>query len=407
MIKAAAVPGLSTDPTQGPTTVLPNPRRLSRLPRPARRVSVFALLFLPFLALAAAPAPAQARDRWSKEKAEAWARETPWLVGCNFITSNAVNELEMWQADSFDPAAIDRELGLAEGLGFNSVRVFLHDLAWRTDPEGFLKRVDQFLAIAAKHHIGAMPVLLDSCWDPFPKAGPQRPPTPHVHNSGWVQSPGLEVLKDPARHGELEAYVKAVVGRFKDDSRVQVWDLMNEPDNTNNSSYGARELKNKPELALALLRKVFQWAREAEPSQPLTSGVWQGDYAGEKASAMNRFQIEASDVVSFHCYDPLPKLEQKVAELRSYGRPLLCTEYMARGNGSRFDPILGYFRDQNIAAYNWGFVAGKSQTIYPWDSWKTRYTAEPKLWFHDIFRQDGAPYDEAEVAYIRKVTGKK
>jgi Cellulase (glycosyl hydrolase family 5) len=358
------------------------------------------------MVLGSFPADATAREPWSKERAEAWGKATPRLVGCNFIPSTAVNELEMWQAETFDPATIERELGWAEGLGFNSVRVFLHDIAWRTDPEGFLKRVDQFLGIAEKHHIGAMLVLLDSCWDPFPKAGPQRPPMPHVHNSGWVQSPGLKVLEDPARHGELEPYVKAVVGRFKNDPRVQVWDLINEPDNTNNSSYGQHELKNKPELALALLRKVFAWARAADPSQPLTSGVWIGDYAGEKASAMSRYQIEASDVVSFHCYDPVPMLEQKVAVLRQYGRPLLCTEYMARGNKSFFDPVLGYLYEQGIAAYNWGFVAGKSQTIYPWDSWKTHYTAEPTLWFHDIFRKDGTPYDPAEVAYIRKVTGK-
>ena len=358
------------------------------------------------LLLGSFPSDARARDRWSKEQAEAWARKTPWLVGCNFIPSTAVNQLEMWQADTFDPATIDRELGWAEGLGFNSVRVFLHDIAWRTDPDGFLKRVDQFLAIAEKHKIGAMFVLLDSCWDPFPKAGPQRPPTPHVHNSGWVQSPGLEVLKDPARHGELEPYVKAVVGRFKDDPRVQVWDLINEPDNANGSSYGQHELKNKPELALALLRKVFQWAREAGPSQPLSAGVWMGDYAGAKASEINRYQIEASDVITFHCYDPVPTLEKKVAELRPFGRPVVCTEYMARGHDSRFDPVLGYFHEQNIGAYNWGFVAGKSQTIYPWDSWQTHYNAEPKLWFHDIFRKDGTAYDPAEVAYIRKVTGK-
>ena len=347
-----------------------------------------------------------AGERWSKTRADDWAKKAPWLVGANFIPSTAVNQLEMWQADTFDPKTIDRELGWAEGLGFTSVRVFLHDLPWKNDREGFLERLETFLAIAETHHIGVMFVLFDSVWNPFPKAGPQPPPKPHLHNAGWVQSPGLEILKDPKRHGELEGYVKGVIGKFKNDRRVQVWDLMNEPDNRNGSSYGKFEPEDKAELALVLLKKVFEWAREVDPSQPLTSGVWIGEYGPVKASKMNKYQIETSDVLTFHSYDPLPKLKQKVATLRGYGRPLVCTEYMARPNGSTFEGVMGYLRDESIGAYNWGFVAGKSQTIYPWDSWKTTYTAEPKVWFHDIFRKDGSAYDDDEVSFIRKVTGK-
>lgn len=349
---------------------------------------------------------ASAGERWSKEKADAWAHKTPWLVGANFIPSTAVNQLEMWQPETFDPNTIDRELGLAESLGFSSVRVFLHHLPYQADPDGFLNRVDKFLALAERHRIGVMLVPLDSVWNPNPKSGPQPAPRPGVHNVGWVQSPGVEILKDPQRHGELEAYIRGLVRRFKDDRRVQVWDLINEPDNRNGSSYGKLEPENKAELALILLRKVFTWARAENPSQPLTSGVWIGDYSPGKASAMSAFQLAESDVISFHCYDPLPKLKEKIASLRGYERPLLCTEYMARPMGSTFDPVLGYLKAEKIGAYNWGFVAGKSQTIYPWDSWQKAYSAVPKVWFHDIFRADGDPYDLKEVAYIRSVTGK-
>src|SRR4051812_16568522 len=83
---------------------------------------------------------AAARDRWTVEKARAWGRDTPWLVGANYIPASAINQLEMWQADTFDAAQIDRELGWAESLGFNSVRVFLHHLLWEQDTEGLLKR---------------------------------------------------------------------------------------------------------------------------------------------------------------------------------------------------------------------------------------------------------------------------
>jgi Glycosyl hydrolase family 10 len=350
---------------------------------------------------------AQARERWSAEQAHAWYRQQPWLVGCNFIPSTAINQLEMWQADTFDPKTIDRELGWAAGLGFTSVRVFLHDLLWQQDRDGLLRRMEQFLAIADKHKIGVLFVLFDSVWDPFPRPGKQRGPKPHVHNSGWVQSPGIDVLKDPARVDGLKPYVAGVVGHFRRDRRVHGWDVVNEPDNRNSPAYEQHEPKNKAELGLALLRKAFAWAREVDPEQPLTAGVWVGNWGDPaKLSAVERFCLEESDVISFHNYGKLDDLKACVENLRRYGRPLLCTEFMARGNGSTFDPHLAFLREQRVAAYCWGFVAGKSQTIYPWDSWRKAYTAEPRVWFHDIFRPDGTPYDPKEVAYIKRVTAK-
>lgn len=349
----------------------------------------------------AVPAP------WSAEKANAWYAGMPWLVGCNFAPSTAINQLEMWQADTFDPSTIDRELGWAESLGFNSVRVFLHDIPWKEDPDGFLRRIGQFLDIAEKHGIGVMFVLFDSVWDPYPRSGRQRAPRPGLHNSGWVQSPGAEILMDASRQDHLEGYVKGIIGHFKDDRRVHVWDIWNEPDNTNNTSYGPQEPKNKVELVLPLLKKSFAWAREVHPSQPLTSGVWIGNWADpEKLSPMERAQIELSDVISFHNYGKPEDVKKCVENLRRYNRPILCTEYMARPMGSTFDPILGDFKEEKVAAYNWGFVSGKSQTIYPWDSWQTPYASEPPVWFHDIFRPDGSPYRPEEVQYIRQVTGK-
>lgn len=353
-----------------------------------------------------AAAPPSTPGRWSVEQARQWQARQPWLVGCNYIPSTAVNQLEMWQADTFDLTTIDRELGWAQQLGFNSIRVFLHHLVWEQDRDGLLKRMDQFLATADKHEIGVMFVPLDAVWDPYPRSGKQREPRPHVHNSGWVQSPGSPILKDPARHGELEAYIKGVVGHFKDDKRVQVWDLYNEPDNLNRSAYGDKELPNKAEMSLVLIKKVFAWSREAKPSQPLTTGVWIGNWGDpKKLSPMEQFQLEQSDVISFHSYGRVEEARKCVENLRRYKRPIVCTEYMARPQGSTFDPVLGYLKEQHVGAYNWGFVDGKSQTIYPWDSWTKKYTAEPPVWFHDIFRKDGTPYIAAEVDYIKKITG--
>ncbi|MHC5539275.1 endo-1,4-beta-xylanase [Singulisphaera rosea] len=347
-----------------------------------------------------------AAEPWSVERANAWASEKPWLVGANFAPAYAINQLEMWQADTFDLKAIDRELALAEGLGFNSLRVFLHHLLWEQDSAGFLRRMEQFLEVAEKHKIGVMFVLLDSVWDPHPRSGKQREPKRGLHNSGWLQSPGVEILKNPARHAELEPYIKGVVGHFRNDRRVHAWDIINEPDNRNNNSYGRHEPENKGELALKLMTHAFAWARSAEPSQPITAGIWIGDWAHhERLKPWERFSLEQSDIITFHNYAGLSELKGRVEHLKRYKRPIICTEYMARPAGSRFDPILAYFKEEKIGAYNWGFVSGKSQTIYPWDSWQKAYDAEPPTWFHDIFRQDGTPYDPKEVDYIRRITG--
>jgi hypothetical protein len=142
-------------------------------------------------------------SRWSEKQANDWYAPQPWLVGSNYIPANAINELEMWQADTFDPARIDKELAWAEAIGLNTMRVFLHDLLWQQDSRGFTKRIDTFLAIAAKHHIRPLLVLFDSCWDPNPKLGVQRAPTPGIHNSGWVQSPGAAALADFSQYPRL------------------------------------------------------------------------------------------------------------------------------------------------------------------------------------------------------------
>jgi hypothetical protein len=348
-------------------------------------------------------------QQWSTASATTWYANQPWPVGSNFIPSSAINELEMWQADTFDLPAIDRELGWAEGLGMNTMRVFLHNLAWKQDRSGFIKRMDQFLRVADQHHIRIMFVLLDSVWDPNPQIGKQREPRPGVHNSGWVQAPGAKILNEPATWSvEIEPYVKEVVGHFRNDHRVLVWDLMNEPDNEN-GSYKSTELPNKAEAAQRLLARVWEWARSVKSTQPLTSGVWRKqDWSDDnKLSPMEHLQLDNSDVITFHSYDPPEKMQITIQSLRRFQRPIICTEYMARPRGSTFEAILPILKQEKIGAYNWGFVSGKTQTIYPWDSWAKQYTAEPPLWFHDVFRPDGTPYDPKETDLIRLLTGRR
>lgn len=343
--------------------------------------------------------------RWTEQAANDWYAKQPWLVGSNYIPSTAINELEMWQPATFDPKRIDLELGWAQSLGLNTMRVFLHDLLWKQDPEGFKKRLNIFLNIAQKHKIRPLFVLFDSCWDPNPKLGKQHAPTPGVHNSGWVQSPGADALKDPGEYPRLEAYVKGVVGAFAADTRILGWDVWNEPDNVNEGSYASSEPPNKVELVQSLLPRVFEWAREAGATQPLTSGVWKGDWSSiEKLGRTEKIQLEFSDVISFHSYDPPDVFEKRVLSLQQYHRPIICTEYMARGKGSTFQGTLPIAKKYHVAAINWGLVAGKTQTYLPWDSWKNPYTNRPPaMWFHEIFRTNGQPYSQDEANFIRSI----
>ncbi len=350
---------------------------------------------------------------WSVERANDWYDDQPWLVGTNFTPSTAINQLEFWQAETFDPATIDRELGWSAELGMNLHRVFLHNLLWEQDSAGLLNRMDQYLDLADKYGIKTMFVLFDDVWHPVPRLGDQPDPLPHVHNSGWVQAPGVEILRDTNRHNALEGYVRGVIRHFANDDRVLVWDLYNEPDNEAGQP-GRRELElqNKENYSLPLLRKVFAWARAVNPSQPLTVGLWQRDPEEwgnpEDMRPLERFMVENSDVISFHAYDGRETVAKKIEELKTYNRPLFCTEYMARTHqNNTFQTILPLLKENNIAAINWGFVSGKTNTIYPWQSWDSTFTAEPAVWFHDILRPDGTPYQQAEVELIRSLTKEK
>ena len=345
--------------------------------------------------------------RWSPARAQKWYESYPWLVGCNFIPSTAINQLEMWQADTFDPETIDCELAWAAGLGFNVVRVYLHDLAYAQDPEGFLKRVNRFLSIADSHDIKTMLVIFDDCWLPNPKSGKQPAPWPGVHNSGWLESPGLEELKrypnDPALRQRLEKYVKAVLTHFRKDRRILMWDLYNEAGGwwfRRGEKPGSYTKGLTGTLCLTLLRDVYIWARRVAPSQPLTT-CW-----NDSSNEVNEYAaLNWADVVTFHHYGGVTSLEKLIDQLQkgAPSRPLICTEYLRRGGDCLFQNILPVLQKHNIGAVNWGLVSGKTNTIWSWTTWDhPGLEQEPKLWHHDIFRPNGSPYSQEELDFLRK-----
>jgi hypothetical protein len=350
---------------------------------------------------------AAARQRWTAQEANAWYAAQPWPLGSNYIPASAINQLEMWQADTFDPQRIDVELGWAQQLGMNTMRVFLHDLLWQQDARGFKQRISAFLDIAARHGIRPVFVLFDSCWDPRAKLGPQRPPIPGVHNSGWMQSPGANELADPASYPKLRAYVEGVVGAFASDPRILAWDVWNEPDNHGPPDYAAYEAPDKFNLVANLLPQVFSWARSQNPIQPLTSALWDHDDWTPRAAfnAVEAVQVAQSDIVSFHDYNWPEKFQSRMQQLSQYGRPVICTEYMARSAGSTIDTVLPIGKKANIGMINWGFVVGKIQTNLPWDSWQRPYTLQqPPVWFHDLLREDGSPYRSREAEILRTLS---
>lgn len=349
---------------------------------------------------------AQLAQRWSAEKANQWYAKQPFFAGCNYINRDSINQIEMWSAETFNPQQIDEEFGWAHDLGFNIMRVFLHDLVWEQDPEGFYSRVDKFLEIAKKHDIKILFVFFDSCWNPIAKLGKQPEPRKFVHNSGWLQSPARIRLFDKTQWGILEKYVKDTIRRYANDDRVIAWDLFNEPAQLQGRKFGDESDKIEP--VKELLKKSFEWAREVNPSQPLTVGVYVDMPRFTKGwlADAQQFMLESSDIISFHCYNS-KKAQECVKNLERYGRPIFCTEYMARPY-STFNPDLGLYKKYKVAAINWGFVAGKSNTIYPWNSWEKNYTKETlPPWFHDVLNPDGTPYRAEEAEYIKGVLKQK
>jgi hypothetical protein len=325
-------------------------------------------------------------ERWDIQRAQEWQKKTGWIAGCNFAPSNAINQLEMWQEDTFDPVTIDHELGMAEELGFNAMRVFLHHLVWKNDPDGFKKRIDEYLKISSRHKIATILVFFDDCWNPSPKIGKQPEPKLGIHNSGWMQDPGQEASSDTTVFPELEKYVKDILTHFATDERIILWDLYNEPGNS-----------DKGDKSLPLLKKVFQWSREVTINQPVSVGYWKAELVKN-----NEFQLENSDIITYHNYGDSIEHKKLIDNLKTQNRPLVCTEYMARKAKSTFQTILPLLKDEKVGAINWGFVSGKTNTIYAWDDKTHTDGSEPELWFHDIYRKDGTPFDKKEVEFIKE-----
>ncbi len=323
-------------------------------------------------------------DRWSEQKIRNWYSTQPWYCGFNYIPGYAINYTAMWDKTSFDPAAIDRELQLAEKTGLNCLRAVLQFVVYEDDPEYFLKTLDRFLAICDKHKIKMMPALFDDCvfgLEHDAKVGKQPEPLPGWYAWAWSPSPGHSLVVDSLTYPRIEKYVKAVMGRFKNDNRIFIWDLYNEP---TNGGLGT--------ATLPLLTNVIKWARQVNPVQPLTVGIWNGN------KRLNDIAVAGSDIISFHNYGKKEGLEKQITELKQYNRPLINTEWMNRPAGSVIATNLPVFFDNKVGCMLWGLVNGKTQTNLPWGHRPGDPT--PAIWQHDLYKKDFSPYSQNELDSI-------
>lgn len=338
----------------------------------------------------AAEAALPQRPRWTKDEAWDWYSAHEWLVGFNYVPSTACNTTEWWQKGTFDPETFDRELGWAKETGFNTARCFIQYIVWKDDAEGFKKRFDRFLAIADRHGISIMPVLFDDCsfgWPPQmdPYLGKQREVTPGMILPSWTPSPGVKLGFDAAERPMLKRYVQDMIATFKDDKRVVIWDLFNEP--MNRAKVGTDEF----------IETIFKWARDANPTQPLTVGAWIPP--GEAA-------LRHCDIVSYHLYGGYDTMRSVIGVYKRYGRPVICTEWMARPLVSNIERELELFKKQGVGCYMWGLVNGRTQCQYPWFN-KPNDPVHEVGWFHDLFHGDGKPYRLDEILAIRRITADK
>ncbi len=351
--------------------------------------------------------------QWTKEQAWAWYNARAWIRGCNFMSSDCCNRIDQWQEFGFEERleTTDRELAVAEEIGFNSVRLILEFAVWDQEHDSFMKRFDRYLEVCRKHGISAMIVLGNDCTVPKdmyvpPKLGPQkvdigyhggRIRTPH--KSYGADAVRYHIMDDPDVRERYYEMVREIVTEYAHDDRVIVWNLFNEPGNGRGSE------------SLPYMQKFFEICRTIGPDQPLCTDVWSGGLTNGRAKTeIQQYGLENSDIVSWHNYGSYESNVMMIDQLRLIGRPALNTEWLNRITFNRVEDLYPLFYLHKIGCYNWGFVAGKYQTYEPWESIWQRIEKDPSQlknyditkWQHDLIRPNLRPYDPNEIAIIKR-----
>ncbi len=349
------------------------------------------------------------KNRWTSERAWEWYNARPWIRGCNYMPSDCANRIDMWQTYQFEVhfATAERELALAESIGFNSMRLILEFPVWDAEHDAFMEHLERYLALLHRHGMTAMLVLANDCSVPRAAWKPAQLGEQHYdigyHGGRRVSPHGalgelsyLPLDDDPDYRVRYDSFVREVITTYARDERVLIWNLFNEPGN------------NRADLSLSHMERFFAIAREIDPIQPLCADCF-GDYYKEGSSIGER-ALELSDVVSYHNYNDLDNNIEVLEKIRLVGRPILNTEWLHRIYRNTVESIYPLLYLEKVGAYNWGFVAGKYQTYEPWNGVWERVDAgedyDVTRWQHDLIRPSGRPYDPREIALIKSYNQK-
>ncbi len=347
------------------------------------------------------------KRRWTCDEIWNWYNNMPWLRGCNFLPSDCCNRIAFWQALHFEKhlQTCERELALAASIGYNSIRVILEYIVYAEEHDSFMERFERFLQAADKNGICVMVCFGNDCTVPknanyrAPHVGIQeydwgyhggRKNSPHGSNPDAV---GYSILDEPSEAAIFFAMVQEIITKYKDDKRICVWDLFNEAGNN-----------NRGELSRPHVQKIFDVARSCDPSQPLTSCVWSGH---RNFNPAEQTALDNSDVVSYHNYADYQNNIEALAELKKYNRPLFNTEWLHRPFHNTVQEMFPLFYLEKVSCWNWGLVAGLSQTYEPWESmWRREAAGDGRnidftKWQHDLFRPSLHPYDPREIEIIK------
>lgn len=301
-----------------------------------------------------------------------------------------------------------------QDIGLNSVRMFLPFNVWYHERDKFIDRLKRFLDELSDKGITMMPVLFNDCvgfgrpkditpslpcgWHEYEighhGGHKENPFTGETRRTGWIY------WDEPEWRPVMEEYLRAIISEFKDDSRIYAWDLWNEPGNS-----------NRHDMSIHYLKRSFEIARECNPIQPLTAGVWSypddfGINPESDVEPIQRLALNESDIVTFHQYESIERVKHVVNRLKQEGRPMLNTEWLNRVLDNMVQDNLPLYHDEHIGSYSWGLVAGKSQHFLPWDElWKKR-NLPLNRWQHDLFDTYHTPYDRDELVLMRKLSAK-
>lgn len=350
--------------------------------------------------------------QWTKEKAWAWYNARPWLRGCNYMSADCANRVDQWQEYGFEERfeTTRKELALMQQTGFNTVRLILEYIVWEQEHDGFMERFERYIELCHSFGISCMITLANDCMQP--KSELWRPPYLGEQSYAWGYHGGRiksqhGVLTEPSPHVYLddpktrEGYfemVKEIVTKYKDDERICMWDVYNEPGNA-----------RRQHVTMPNLERIFAICRRIDPSQPLTCAVWSmSPDPAKPLNAVEQYALDHSDIVSYHCYKNFNDHVQILSRLKKLGRPIVNTEWLARIYHNDVFDVFPLFFLEKIGCYNWGFVAGKYQTYEPWESTWVKYENQTETdvdftkWFHDLYRPNHRPYDPKEIAVIRR-----